>query len=97
MHQNRALIGKNGLLPADKFLSNVRNRYGSETRTLLQVAPSVLWFFDYENHIDELLDRLAYVGLALSAAVFILGSANIPVMFAIWVIYHSIVNVGQRW
>jgi len=61
------------------------------------VAPSVLWFFDYENHIDELLDRLAYVGLALSAAVFILGSANIPVMLAIWVIYHSIVNVGQRW
>lgn len=97
LHQNRALIGKNGLLPADKFLGNIKNRYGNEIPTLLQVVPSVLWFFDYENHIDELLDGLAYVGLALSAAVVFLGAANIPMMLAIWAIYHSIVNVGQRW
>lgn len=97
LHQNRALIGKNGLLPANQVLDSIKHSHGDETLTLLQVAPTILWFFNYRDTIDVLLDGLAYVGLALSAFVLIWGAGNIPMILIIWIIYHSIVNVGQRW
>lgn len=97
LHQNRALIGKNGLLPANQVLDSIKHSHGDETLTLLQVAPTILWFFNYRDNIDVLLDGLAYVGLALSAFVLIWGAGNIPMILIVWIIYHSIVNVGQRW
>ena len=36
-------------------------------------------------------------GLAISVAVFLQGYANMFIMSALWILYHSLVNVGQRW
>ena len=97
LHQNRALIGKRGLLPADMHLRNIRQHVDNDRWRMFTFAPTILWLHDYESDLDQLLDILAYGGIVLSAIVFTLGAANMPLIFAIWALYHSLVNVGQRW
>ena len=60
-------------------------------------VPTLLWFLNYEEVLDELLDYIAYLGLGLSAYLIIYGAANWFIMFALWALYHSLANVGQRW
>ena len=96
--QNTALIGHQGLLPADAYLNSVAQRAGSRLSDRLLQAPTLFWFFDYtRGQIDVLLYWTAFIGLMLSAVVMVRGAANIPIMLLIWALYHSIVNVGQRW
>ena len=59
--------------------------------------PTLLWWCDYENRADWLLDVLALFGLTVSGGVLLMGSANMFIMALLWVLYHSVVNVGQRW
>ncbi|XP_029433325.1 lipase maturation factor 1-like isoform X2 [Rhinatrema bivittatum] len=47
--------------------------------------------------MDTNLDCLSLVGLAISAFVLITGSSNMILMAALWILYHSIVSVGQIW
>ena len=35
--------------------------------------------------------------MALSAGVMLQGGSNVPLQLALWLLYHSIVAVGQRW
>jgi len=98
LHQNTALIGHQGLLPADAYLNSVAERVGGSLNARLLHAPTLFWFFDYSSgRIDTLLYWTAFTGLCLAALVMVRGAANIPIMLVLWAIYHSIVNVGQRW
>ena len=47
--------------------------------------------------MDTALDCVAYVGLGLSAVLMLLGAGNAIIFTALWLLYHSLVNVGQRW
>ena len=47
--------------------------------------------------LDPWLQRTAAVGLALSLLVTFLGAANVPIIVTLWVLYHTLVNVGQHW
>ena len=60
------------------------------------MAPTLLWWIS-EDNIDVALDCVASAGLGLSAIVIILGAGNAVVFAALWALYHSLVNVGQRW
>ena len=62
----------------------------------LSAVPSVLWWVP-EEATDVALDAMAYTGLGLSTLVLVLGAGNAVTFTALWVLYHSIVNVGQRW
>lgn len=97
MNQNRALLGKNGLLPADSYLKRVKEHSKATQTNHWHHAVTLLWFVDYENDVDYWLDLIAYAGLALTSFVFIIGGANIFIMLTIWILYHSLVNIGQRW
>ena len=97
LHQNEALIGKDGLLPADQYLSDLENRLGGSPWQRILAVPTLLWMVDYKSDINFYLNALAWAGMALSSVVLILGAANIPLMLMLWLLYHSIVNVGQRW
>ncbi|XP_046372084.2 lipase maturation factor 1-like isoform X1 [Haliotis rufescens] len=97
LHQNKQLIGKDGLLPANKYLNNIKNRVGGIKQDMFIQCPSIIWLFNYNTHLDQILDSLAYTGLALSLFLVIRGAANWFIMLALWVIYHSIVSVGQQW
>lgn len=40
---------------------------------------------------------VAAVGAGGSCLVAARGAANLPAMFLLWALYHSLVNVGQTW
>ncbi|XP_045190292.2 lipase maturation factor 1-like [Mercenaria mercenaria] len=97
-HQNKQLIGSYGLLPASSFLDDAKRRTRGRVKwsTFLKV-PSLIWLFDYDEVLDEVLDYIAYAGLGLSSFLILNGGANWFIMFVLWALYHSLVNVGQRW
>jgi hypothetical protein len=97
-HQNKQLIGPNGLLPADQFLTDVKEKTGGKvTLNTVTYVPSFLWMFDYKNNLPVLLDRIALTGMGLASFVVIWGGANWFIMLSLWTLYHSLANVGQRW
>ena len=96
LHQNTALIGQDGLLPAHSYLVGIQSRESSLWGRLVR-APTLFWFFDYERDMDALLWWTAAVGLGVGGLVLVRGGANIPLMLLLWTLYQSIANVGQRW
>ena len=49
--QNGALIGRNGLLPADIHLSELAERVPPDAFARLSAAPTIMWFVNLQ-HID---------------------------------------------
>lgn len=97
LHQNKQLLGNGGLLPIKIHLDRVLNYVGGEVNLkALSFAPTILWYVE-QTDIDMWLDRIGYVGLGVSAFIIISGTANMPIMFLLWMLYHSLVSVGQRW
>ena len=45
--------------------------------------------------VDWWLDATALAGILLSTLVLVLGRSNMLINAALWMLYHSIVNVGQ--
>ncbi|RVX42694.1 lipase maturation factor [Nonomuraea polychroma] len=88
-HQFRALIGANGLTPVPAYLRLVSFRS----------APSIF----HLHYSDRFFAAVAWSGVALSAAV-LAGLADLVPLWGsmllwavLWVVYLSIVNVGQVW
>jgi hypothetical protein len=86
-NQYRALIGERGLLPIPDFVARARPR----------ATPSLF----HLRYSDPLFGATAWTGVALSLAV-VVGLPDrgppwtpIPFWVALWVLYLSIVNVGQ--
>ena len=96
--QNKELIGDNGLSPTKLYLSRIRNRLKGQTNWQLFLKyPTLYWFLPSGYHFDQVLDLTAIVGMFLSAFVLIFGAANSIIMSLLWLLYHSIANVGQIW
>ena len=77
----------------------IRSKVPSNVTTTLgafNAAPSLLWWVA-EHDMDFALDVIAYTGLVLSGTLIILGAGNALLFLCLWVLYHSLVNVGQRW
>ena len=85
------LIGSDGITPARLFLPMVAAHFGSTFDAFWQL-PSLFWF-DYS---DTALRVIPWIGLILSCAVAA-GFANSIMMAVLWVLYLSIVHVGQDW
>ena len=97
LDQNKQLLGKNGLLPTDNYLKLIKNHFRSQSiGNAFMNIPTLLLFVN-EAEIDFWLDVISYIGLFISAVIFFLGASNVIMMFTLWILYHSIVNVGQRW
>ena len=87
--QFRALLGAQGMLPIPRYLSAVSFRQ----------APSIFHW----HYSDRFFAAVAWSGAALSAAL-VAGAGDLVPLWAamlawllLWVLYLSIVNVGQRW
>jgi len=85
--QVRGLLGSQGLLPVKLFVEGVIQ--GPVLQTFLS-HPSLFIF----SQSDWLLVGLAWLGAALSLVV-LFGFANSILLFALWFLYLSYVNVGQ--
>ncbi|KAG6921027.1 lipase maturation factor 1, partial [Chelydra serpentina] len=94
-HQNKQLIGEKGLLPGKLYLQNVQRYFkGKINLDTLSYAPTIIWFLDW-SAMDSILDYLAGLGLGISACVLVTGCANMILMAILWILYLSLVNVGQ--
>ena len=85
------LIGHNGLLPAGNYLGQVTAALGSAGVGFARL-PSVFWF----DHSDGAMLTAAWTGLILSLIV-VSGYANGALLGVLWLLYLSIVHVGQDW
>src|ERR1700757_3652297 len=87
LNQFKALLGERGLLPVSQFLKRAR----------FKDTPSVFTW----RYSDRLLTALLWVAIVLSAAAVAGISEAGPYLLSVgtwlvlWVIYLSIVNVGQ--
>ncbi|KAI4898391.1 hypothetical protein NFI96_033773 [Prochilodus magdalenae] len=96
-NQNSALIGQRGLMPCREYLRSVKRYVGGKIGgAALAYTPSLLWFMDWED-MDANLNGIALAGLVLSGFVLLSGRANMVIMAALWILYHSVVSVGQLW
>ncbi|MBI2772981.1 MAG: lipase maturation factor family protein [Chloroflexi bacterium] len=84
-----ALLGERGLLPVPRFVEAVPFRS----------SPSLFHW----RYSDRLLRAVAWTGIALSACVVVGIADAVPAPAAmlgwavLWILYLSIVNVGQTW
>lgn len=69
---------------------------GNDNWSLFSVIPTVLWWVDDDN-VDMAMDIISWSGLILSTSMIVLGSCNVIISSLLWLLYHSLVNVGQRW
>ncbi|KAG9472344.1 hypothetical protein GDO78_020095, partial [Eleutherodactylus coqui] len=95
-HQNKQLIGDQGLLPCKLYLESIKRYFGGKIgMEAISQAPTILWFLDWST-MDAHLDNIALLGLVISAFIVITGCSNMILMLALWVLYHSLVSVGQQ-
>src|SRR5579875_3013095 len=87
--QFRALLGEHGMLPIPRYLA----------RQSFWQAPSLF----HSHYSDRFFSGISWFGAALSAAI-VAGLADLVPLWAamlmwlvLWVLYLSIVNVGQTW
>jgi len=85
------LIGEHGLLPVDLFLQRVTEHFGSSAAGFRRL-PSLFWFI----HGDTALLTIAWIGFLLSCVV-LAGFANAIILTVLWILYMSLVHVGQEW
>ncbi|MDZ4264370.1 MAG: lipase maturation factor family protein [Mycobacterium sp.] len=87
--QFRALIGEHGMLPVPRFVDRVAFR----------VAPSLF----HLHYSDRFFTAVCWSGAALAGALVAGADDLVPLWaatlawLALWAMYLSIVNVGQRW
>ena len=86
-HQIRGLIGAHGILPAADFLEAVQGQAGSGRFWL---APTLCWI----NSSDSFLVFLCGAGAVVSCSL-ILGFAPGASLILLWILYLSLVTVGQ--
>jgi len=89
LNQFRALLGTHGLLPIPRYLR----------RTDWRSAPSLFRF----HYSDNAFATVCWFGIVVSLALLLGATDHMPIWGAIlswtlpWVLYLSIVNVGQLW
>jgi lipase maturation factor 1 len=81
------LLGQDGILPANSFLTLLSKQLGLERYWLF---PTLAWI----NASDAFLQFLCNVGIALSLSV-VLGVLSGPALFLLWLLYLSFVIIGQ--
>ncbi len=81
------LIGSNGILPATDFLRMVEARVGAERYWFF---PTLAWL----NSGDAAL-RAMCLGGTIGSVLLILDIVPLPVSAVLWVLYLSVVTVGQ--
>ncbi len=82
------LIGQNGLMPADRFITQIERAFPGEA--FRQVPTIFLWL----GASNTVLETACTIGVVLSLAV-LAGATNALLQFALWALYLSFVHIGQ--
>ncbi len=87
-------------LNSSQRFQGIREVLWDRSDRLGRLYPTVLWFMskeDRETKMNKWLDRIALTGFGLSASMFLLGSANIPLLLSLWICQRSLMSVGGPW
>lgn len=87
---------KNAILDS-KSADVFREKFWHRTDRMDRPLISLLWFAADRDNLNMWLDSLANVGLFLSTAMLVTGSANILLMVSLWLIQRSFMSVGGPW
>jgi len=85
------LVGADGLTPAPLFLDVLRQYYGSSWAGFVHF-PMLFWL----DCSDSWLQVVPWIGVILSC-VMLAGYANALMLTVMWILYMSIVHIGQDW
>jgi predicted DCC family thiol-disulfide oxidoreductase YuxK len=90
--QISGLIGHNGILPADQFMSAVRQQCDLQGIGLerFHLMPTLCWF----DASDGFLNFQCAAG-TVCAMMLIIGIAPVPCLALLWLLYLSLATVGQ--
>jgi predicted DCC family thiol-disulfide oxidoreductase YuxK len=90
--QISGLIGHNGILPADHFMSAVNQQCDAQGIGLerFHLLPTLCWF----DSSDGFLNFQCIAGMIL-AGLLIFGIAPAPCLALLWLLYLSLVTVGR--
>ncbi|OQP40074.1 hypothetical protein A4H97_17835 [Niastella yeongjuensis] len=91
INQVLPLIGSHGLLPVSLYIKSISQWLGSNGASFIKL-PSIFWFW----HTDTALITVSWIGFVLSCLVAA-GFANAIIMALLWVLYLSLVHIGQEW
>jgi lipase maturation factor 1 len=95
LHQNEALLGPNGLTPFDRYIGKFQHNHNGLSSWDQFVQMPTIYIFISPTAYN--LNAVAALGVALSLLVILLGAANSIMMTLLWLLYTSLVNVGQTW
>jgi len=86
------LMGHNGILPVDQYMSDLQKICDTKGIGLerLHLVPTLCWF----NASDGFLNFQCAAG-ACAAILLIFGIAPVPCLALLWLLYLSLVTVGQ--
>jgi len=87
LFQMKGLYGEQGILPVQSYLRLFRNSYG---RKSYYYCPSLFWI----NAGDTMLVAMPLLGIILSIFL-ILGIQSALTLFLLFIVYLSIVSIGQ--
>jgi hypothetical protein len=88
--QIEPLVGPEGLLPARPVVERIAAAAGSRAAAFARI-PTIFFFVDPSG---AALQAVCWIGAALSLAV-LCGATNAIVQLGLWVLYGSLVRVGQ--
>ena len=88
-YQNQGLMGSNGLVPAYKYMEQLRANYDSPIQGFMS-HPTIYWFISSTKLEDWHLDATAAIGTLLSINII----DSWLVMVLLWILDFSIVTVA---
>jgi hypothetical protein len=88
--QGRGLWSREGLLPINEFLADIRNRSGMGDWELFRRLPSLFYFSDPDTAIPV----FGAVGI-VGGLVLLAGYANFFILLVLWLLQMSFANSGQ--
>jgi len=74
-----------------------RDKFWYRTDGMDRPLPTLLWFAKDRSNLNPWLRNLANMGLFLATIMFATGSANVPLLFALYIIQRSLMAVGGPW
>jgi hypothetical protein len=95
LNQNKELIGDNGLLPLQLYMERLEKIEDWLGR--VSAAPTLFWLMPSWSNVNWALDSIATAGIAISLSILVSGASNMFALATLWILYHSIVAVGQTW
>lgn len=58
---------------------------------------TVLWWAPHRDNLNPWLDGIAWSGIVVSTVILLRGAANVPLVFSLWLLQKSLMNVGGLW